>query len=151
LFFSSLLLSDAVHSERVVKKATQSGHQKAFDQLVDTSVPSALEFKSDPPVLVPLRELMANSTQSREEFLQLVNDIRRAYRRTLSEDRRHLLEQYELQDVARKVVGVGSVGTRCFAMLLKACDPNDVLILQLKEASKSVIEEVITTGPKVRV
>ncbi len=55
-----------------------------------------------------------------------------------------------MQDLARKVVGVGSVGTRCFAMLLKACDPSDVLILQLKEATKSVIEEVVTTGPKVR-
>ena len=75
-----------------MEKATKSDHQKAFAQLVDTTVPSALEFKSDPPVLVPLRELMANSTQSREALMSIINDIRRAYRRTLSEDRRHLLE-----------------------------------------------------------
>lgn len=81
--------------------------------------------------------------------MHAINDIRRQYRKTLSENRRHLLEQYQVQDFARKVVGVGSVGTRCFALLLaSACNPDDVLILQMKEATRSVIEEVIPDSPK---
>jgi len=64
----------------------------------------------------------------------------RDYRATLQPDRRHLLEQFEIVDVARKVVGVGSVGTRCFIALLQGRDAADPLFLQVKEATNSVLE-----------
>ena len=65
----------------------------------------------------------------------------RAYRATLQPDRRHLLERFELIDVARKVVGVGSVGTRAFIALLQGRDQRDPLFLQVKEATRSVLED----------
>ena len=64
----------------------------------------------------------------------------RAYRATLEDDRRHLLERFEIVDMARKVVGVGSVGTRAFIVLLQGRDAQDPLFLQIKEATKSVLE-----------
>ncbi len=65
----------------------------------------------------------------------------RAYRATLQDDRRHLLERFQVIDVARKVVGVGSVGTRAFIVLLQGRDENDPLFLQVKEATASVLED----------
>jgi uncharacterized protein (DUF2252 family) len=65
----------------------------------------------------------------------------RAYRATLQDDRRHLLERFEVIDVARKVVGVGSVGTRAFIVLLQGRDQDDPLFLQVKEATASVLED----------
>ena len=61
------------------------------------------------------------------------------YRRTLETDRRYLLEQFEFTDIARKVVGVGSVGTRCWIMLMLGRDESDPLFLQVKEAERSVL------------
>jgi len=74
------------------------------------------------------------------DSLEQADDILRAYRRTLSADRRRLLERYRLIDVALKVVGVGSVGTRCFIALLEGADEGDPLFLQVKEADTSVLE-----------
>ncbi|KUO23123.1 DUF2252 domain-containing protein [Streptomyces dysideae] len=71
------------------------------------------------------------------------------YRSTLSEERRLLLDRYRFVDAARKVVGVGSVGTRCFIVLLAGRDTDDPLFLQIKEARKSVIEEHLPSGPYV--
>ncbi|KUN28556.1 hypothetical protein AQJ23_06350 [Streptomyces antibioticus] len=71
------------------------------------------------------------------------------YRSTLSEERRLLLDRYRFVDAARKVVGVGSVGTRCFIVLLAGRDADDPLFLQIKEARKSVLEEHLPSGPYV--
>ena len=65
----------------------------------------------------------------------------RSYRATLQDDRRDLLERFEIVDAARKVVGVGSVGTRAFIVLLQGRDAHDPLFLQIKEATASVLEE----------
>ena len=70
-----------------------------------------------------------------------------AYRTTLSEDRRLLLDRYRMEDVARKVVGVGSVGLRCFVVLLLGNDDDDPLFLQLKEARPSVLEALLDQSP----
>ena len=70
----------------------------------------------------------------------MVHQQFRAYRATLQEDRRHLLERFEIVDMARKVVGVGSVGTRAFIVLLQGRDEHDPLFLQVKEATASVLE-----------
>ncbi|MDT7844831.1 DUF2252 domain-containing protein [Streptomyces justiciae] len=71
------------------------------------------------------------------------------YRSTLSEERRLLLDRYRFVDAARKVVGVGSVGTRCFIVLLAGRDADDPLFLQIKEARKSVLEEHLPSGPYI--
>ncbi|GGO45071.1 DUF2252 domain-containing protein [Streptomyces lasiicapitis] len=71
------------------------------------------------------------------------------YRSTLSEERRLLLDRYRFVDAARKVVGVGSVGTRCFIVLLTGRDSGDPLFLQIKEAVHSVLEEHLPSGPHV--
>jgi uncharacterized protein (DUF2252 family) len=84
---------------------------------------------SQPPIVVPVRELAATYGMSPDETDHVVRDQFRAYRATLQDDRRHLLESFEIIDWARKVVGVGSVGTRAF-----------IVLLQVKEATSSVLE-----------
>ena len=95
---------------------------------------------SQPPVIVPARDLAAAYGLSPDEVMPLIHDQFRAYRATLQPDRRHLLERFEIVDAARKVVGVGSVGTRAFIVLLQGRDAQDPLFLQIKEATSSVLE-----------
>ena len=76
-----------------------------------------------------------------DEIEHVIHEQFRAYRATLQDDRRHLLERFEVVDVARKVVGVGSVGTRAFIVLLQGRDQQDPLFLQVKEATASVLED----------
>ncbi|MFG2343592.1 DUF2252 domain-containing protein [Streptomyces phaeochromogenes] len=91
----------------------------------------------DPPLITPFQDLLADSSEGDEEKeLQIVLD---GYKRTLSSERRHLLRHYHLADMARKVVGVGSVGTRCWIVLLLGRDDSDPLLLQAKEAQESVL------------
>ena len=93
---------------------------------------------SDPPVIVPLRDLLgelAGAVNIEKELRGLIAK----YRRTLQPDRRVLLEQFEFTDMARKVVGVGSVGTRCWIILMLGRDESDPLFLQVKEAEESVL------------
>ena len=78
---------------------------------------------------------------SADELSTSIHEQFRAYRATLQSDRRHLLERFEIIDVARKVVGVGSVGTRAFIVLLQGRDQQDPLFLQVKEATTSVLED----------
>jgi uncharacterized protein (DUF2252 family) len=93
---------------------------------------------SDPPLLVPVDELIPGDTDRNALEAQLADLIGR-YRRTLETDRRYLLEQFEFCDMARKVVGVGSVGTRCWIVLMLGRDNADPLFLQVKEAEASVL------------
>jgi uncharacterized protein (DUF2252 family) len=95
---------------------------------------------SQPPIVVPMRDLEAIYDLSADQIERMVHAQFRAYRATLQADRRHLLEQFEVVDVARKVVGVGSVGTREFIVLLQGRDQHDPLFLQVKEATRSVLE-----------
>jgi uncharacterized protein (DUF2252 family) len=93
---------------------------------------------ADPPVLVPLEDLLPAETDRAALRAQL-NALIANYRRTLETDRRYLLEQFEFADMARKVVGVGSVGTRCWIVLMHGRDQSDPLFLQVKEAETSVL------------
>jgi uncharacterized protein (DUF2252 family) len=93
---------------------------------------------SDAPLLVPVAELLPEE-QDLTAFWAQLNDLIAKYRRTLETDRRYLLEQYEAADMARKVVGVGSVGTRCWIILMLGHDESDPLFLQVKEAETSVL------------
>jgi uncharacterized protein (DUF2252 family) len=96
---------------------------------------------SQPPIVIPVRELGEWSGMSPDEVGHLVREQFRSYRATLQDDRRRLLERFQVIDVARKVVGVGSVGTRAFIVLLQGRDQEDPLFLQVKEASASVLED----------
>ena len=96
---------------------------------------------SQPPIVVPSRELYATYGMSSDELWHVIHQEFRAYRATLQSDRRHLLEKFEIVDMARKVVGVGSVGTRAFIALLQGRDEQDPLFLQVKEATQSVLED----------
>jgi uncharacterized protein (DUF2252 family) len=97
---------------------------------------------SQPPVVMPLRELAFDQAPelAPEQVGQVIQEQFRAYRATLQPDRRHLLERFEIVDAARKVAGVGSVGTRAYIVLLQGRDAGDPLFLQIKEATASVLE-----------
>jgi uncharacterized protein (DUF2252 family) len=97
---------------------------------------------SDPPLLVPIDELIPQQ-RDRAAFVSQLSDLLGKYRRTLETDRRYLLDQYEFADLARKVVGVGSVGTRCWIVLLLGRDDADPLFLQVKEAQESVLSRFV--------
>jgi uncharacterized protein (DUF2252 family) len=97
---------------------------------------------SDPPLLVPIDELIPQQ-RDRAAFVSQLSDLLGKYRRTLETDRRYLLDQYEFADLARKVVGVGSVGTRCWIVLLLGRDDSDPLFLQVKEAQESVLSRFV--------
>jgi uncharacterized protein (DUF2252 family) len=93
---------------------------------------------SDPPLIVPIDQLIPDEVD-RKRFEGLTSDLVTGYRRTLETDRRYLLEQFEFCDIAHKVVGVGSVGTRCWIVLMLGRDSSDPLFLQVKEAQESVL------------
>jgi uncharacterized protein (DUF2252 family) len=93
---------------------------------------------SEPPLLVPIDELLPQQ-RDRKALESELADLIAKYRRTLESDRRFLLEQFEFADMARKVVGVGSVGTRCWITLMLGRNDSDPLFLQVKEAEASVL------------
>lgn len=94
---------------------------------------------SDPPLLILLRDL-ASYVISQETIVKVLGAYLARYRLTLPRERRSLIDQYTPQDMARKVVGVGSVGMRAWIIVLEGAAPNDSLVLQLKEATSSVLE-----------
>jgi uncharacterized protein (DUF2252 family) len=97
---------------------------------------------SDPPVVVPIEDLLSTEKE-RLSIKDEVTSLIAKYQRTLETDRRYLLQQYEFCDMARKVVGVGSVGTRCWIVLMLGRDDSDPLFLQVKEAEASVLSRYV--------
>lgn len=135
-------------SKKDLKRAKKSfGKARTRDSLQALSklaelVDGKYRIVSRPPIVVPLRDLAATDYGlAPEQVDKALRDQFRAYRQTLQPDRRQLLERYELVDLARKVVGVGSVGTRAFIGLLQGRDGQDPLFLQVKEATASVLED----------
>src|SRR6478752_9444562 len=123
--------------ERNVAKARAKDSLKAFGKLTEV-VDGELRIVSDPPLIVPIEEAVPPEEHHRlEEFIR---DALRSYRRTLTSDRRRLLERFGYLHAARKVVGVGSVGSHAWIMLLAGRDQEDPLFLQFKEAEASVLE-----------
>jgi uncharacterized protein (DUF2252 family) len=98
---------------------------------------------AEPPLIVPIDDLAQGN--ERDHLLEALHEQVRWYRDTLEYDRRVLLDQFRVADFARKVVGVGSVGTRAWIALLLGSDEQDPLFLQLKEAEASVLEQFV--GP----
>ncbi|HWI74744.1 MAG TPA: DUF2252 domain-containing protein [Baekduia sp.] len=123
--------------ERNVAKTRSKDSLKAFGKLTEM-VDGRPRIVSDPPLIVTIEDVATDDERPRiEEF---VRGILRDYRRSLPNDRRHLLEQFHYAHAARKVVGVGSVGTRAWIMLMQGRDADDPLFLQAKEAEASVLE-----------
>jgi uncharacterized protein (DUF2252 family) len=120
--------------ERNVAKARSKDSLSAFSKLTEM-VDGEPRFVADPPLIVPLRDLATG-----EKTIEAARAVIRSYRRTLQGDRRQLLERFRFADAARKVVGVGSVGTRAWIVLRVGRDNEDPLILQMKEAQSSVLE-----------
>lgn len=123
---------------RAMTKARTRDSLQAFDKLTET-VDGRPRIAADPPLLIPAGDLLPDVERSalERQFRGLIE----RYGRTLASDRRTLLEDYRLADVARKVVGVGSVGTRCWIFLLLGRSDQDPLFLQAKEADTSVLAE----------
>ena len=128
----------ARRAEKDLAKARTKDSMQALDRLTRL-VDGEPRISADPPLIVPVADLLPDERAG--EFLEWVHVRLREYRRTLEIDRRRLLERYEYRDLARKVVGVGSVGTRAWIALLLGRDRNDPLFLQFKEAQPSVLEE----------
>jgi uncharacterized protein (DUF2252 family) len=123
--------------QRTTAKAQTKDSMKAFTKLTHL-VDGEPRIISDPPLIVPIDELVEG--HDRDEITAGILTLFDGYRRTLQPDRRLLLEGFRYVDLARKVVGVGSVGTRCWILLLLGRDDNDPLFLQIKETGPSVLE-----------
>ncbi len=123
---------------RAGAKARTRDHLKAFKKLT-TTVDGVPRIRSDPPLIVPIGELLGGLADP-EAIEALVRSILAGFRSTLQPDRRRLLDSYEIVDVAHKVVGVSSVGTRCWIVLMLGRDTTDPLFVQVKEAQASVLE-----------
>ncbi|WP_030267565.1 DUF2252 domain-containing protein [Streptacidiphilus jeojiense] len=123
---------------RTLDKARSRDTLQAFDKLTGL-VDGQRRITAAPPLIVPITDLLPD--QERGTVERTLRGLLARYGSTLQEHHRHLLAQYRLADVARKVVGVGSVGTRCWIVLLLGRDDQDPLLLQVKEADTSVLAE----------
>jgi uncharacterized protein (DUF2252 family) len=139
-----LLRSQASKSEikrfdKTVAKGERKDSSRALAKLA-VKENGDVRIRADPPLIVPIRDLADRSGVRRleQEARQLLSS--RSYLNSLPADRRRLLEHFRYADMARKVVGVGSVGTRCWVILLLGRDSSDPLFLQAKEAPRSVLE-----------
>ncbi|MFI0235881.1 DUF2252 domain-containing protein [Streptomyces sp. NPDC016845] len=129
---------------RALDKARTRDHLQALSKLAYT-VDEELRLSPDPPLITPLDEFLPDV--ERKHLEEQLRELIARYARTLPADRQTLLAQYRVVDMARKVVGVGSVGTRCWIVLLLGRDNGDPLLLQAKEAQRSVLEPA--AGPSL--
>jgi len=136
---------------KALEKARSKTSLRAFSKLTH-EVDGQPRIISDPPLIVPIEELVEGAEQQMQEVM---TNLLADYRTTLPDDRRTLIDGYEPVHFARKVVGVGSVGTRAWIVLLLGRDTRDPLFLQIKEAEASVLEpfagrsEYRTSGQRV--
>jgi uncharacterized protein (DUF2252 family) len=129
-------------TERQLVKARTRDSMSAFSKLTE-QIDGRARITDQSPLIVPLRVLVPDQQQETFDWLQALLQI---YIDSLDHDRRVLLQRYKLVDFARKVVGVGSVGTRAWIALLFGRDDSDPLFLQMKEAEESVLEEHVGRG-----
>jgi uncharacterized protein (DUF2252 family) len=123
--------------DKTITKGRRKDSARAFAKLAVRGNGDA-RIVADPPLIVPARDLVGDVDAHRLE--SGARELLRSYLASLSDDRRRLIERYRYADLARKVVGVGSVGTRAWVVLLLGRDSHDPLFLQAKEASRSVLE-----------
>ena len=132
--------NEAKRARKLAEKARTRDSLQALSKLGEV-VDGKYRIISQPPIVVPMRDLEDREGISAEQFEHMVHEQLRAYRASLQDDRRHLLERFQFVDMAHKVVGVGSVGARAFIVLLQGRDQKDPLFLQVKEATASVLED----------
>jgi uncharacterized protein (DUF2252 family) len=125
----------------IIAKARTRDSMQAFSKLTH-DVDGQRRIVADPPLITPIEDVAAEAGDQRDVETEL-RALIRSYRRTLETDRRVLLEDFEYLHAARKVVGVGSVGTRAWILLLQGRDGQDPLFLQAKEAQESVLERFV--------
>jgi uncharacterized protein (DUF2252 family) len=125
---------------KTLAKARTKDSMAAFAKLTEM-VDGKVQIVDQSPLIVPLRVLAPG--EAGDQIFGELGKLLRVYRDTLEHDRRVLLEEFELKDFARKVVGVGSVGTRAWIGLMLGRDGQDPLFLQMKEAEASVLEEYL--------
>ncbi|MFK0258914.1 DUF2252 domain-containing protein [Streptomyces sp. NPDC090445] len=123
-------------TDELFAKARGKDHLRALARLT-RRVDGKLRIAPSPPLIVPLSDLLAESGPTDQDTA--VRGLFDAYGQSLSSERRELLGRFHVVDMARKVVGVGSVGTRCWIILLLGRDDDDPLLLQAKEAGESVL------------
>jgi uncharacterized protein (DUF2252 family) len=128
-------------SKNLAKAHTRDSVQ-AYGKLVG-EIDGQRRIIGAPPLIVPVADLLPDA--DREALEATVRGLLTGYRRTLPSDRRVLLDRFTFVDMARKVVGVGSVGTRCWIVLLRGRDEDDPLFLQVKEAQRSVLADHVRT------
>jgi uncharacterized protein (DUF2252 family) len=135
---NSSLSKAKVRADKALAKARTRDSLQALDKLTQV-VDGETRFVSDPPLLVPVGELLSEDQSAilTERMHEFIN----SYRGSLQSDRRHLLNQFRFVSMARKVVGVGSVGTRAWVVLMVGSNGQDPLLLQAKEAQRSVLAE----------
>ncbi|UOE43242.1 DUF2252 domain-containing protein [Agromyces larvae] len=129
-------------AERVVKgiaKTRQRDSADAVARLAD-QVGGTYRFRTNAPTLVPLRDLAEHTGIDQATGIDRVEAMLHGYRSSLTEAHARILDRFRVVDVALKVVGVGSVGTRAWVVLLTGNGKRDVLVLQAKEAQRSVLE-----------
>ncbi len=126
--------------DRALNKAKGKDALRAFSKLTEI-FDGKPRFRSTPPVLVPADELLRG--EQRAHYRDAVEMALHQYRSSLPAEWRPLYDLYRYQDIARKVVGVGSVGTRAWVLLFFGRDTNDPLILQAKQAEASVLERFV--------
>lgn len=141
-FGSQFEPKQVTRAEKQLAKARTKDSMAAFSKLTE-SIDGRVRIVDQSPLIVPIEQL--GRGQEREEMFDTLQLLLRGYHQSLDFDRRVLLEEFELTDFARKVVGVGSVGTRAWIALLLGRDGQDPLFLQMKEAEASVLEEFL--GP----
>lgn len=123
--------------EARARKGLQRNHLTAFSKLIEHNNGEA-RFASRPPLLVPIEELLTD--RGRRRYVSVIRDFLEQYRASLNSSHRALIDGYRFVHMARKVVGVGSVGTRALVVLMVGRDETDPLLLQVKEAKRSVLE-----------
>ena len=133
-------------AKEITEEAQTKDNRHALDRLAE-EVDGEYRIKYDPPGLVPLRELRGDLDLNGRELQALVNNVFEAYQQSIPHHCKHLLDRFHLVDVALKVGGVGSVGTRCMILLLEGRDREDPLFLQVKQANRSVLEEYVAHSP----
>ena len=131
---------DRKYAAKRATKSRSKGSMKALKKLAE-KVDGNSRIKSDPPLIIPLRDLPVED--SPDEMRRVAERSFAEYKGTLADNRRVLIDKYHIVDIALKVVGVGSVGTRCLIVLLEANDDTDPLFLQIKEATASVLEDYL--------
>ncbi len=134
------LTKQKVRADKALAKARSRDSMQALDKLTEV-VDGERRFISDPPLIVPIEEL-ATATEA-ANLTERMHELLDSYSASLQSDRRYLLSQFRFVSIARKVVGVGSVGTRAWVLLLVGTDGQDPLLLQAKEAQNSVLAEFV--------